>query len=81
MKTIVLLMLAICGLAFSHHDSHHHWNLFKHKFGKSYSPEEEFHRKAIFNENLEEIIKHNLDYDLGLKSYRLGLNQFSDMVS
>ncbi|UYV61088.1 hypothetical protein LAZ67_1003339 [Cordylochernes scorpioides] len=50
-----------------------------HKFGKSYSPEEEFHRKAIFNENLEEIIKHNLDYDLGLKSYRLGLNKFSDM--
>ncbi|KAI4874694.1 hypothetical protein NFI96_021607 [Prochilodus magdalenae] len=55
----------------------HTWKL---EFGKSYwSEEEESQRKMIWLTNLKLILEHNKLADQGIKSYRLGLNQFADM--
>ena len=47
---------------------------------KSYIREEEDKRQIIWQNNYRKILKHNYEYDLGTKSYRLGLNRFADMV-
>lgn len=36
-------------------------------------------RTAIFNRNLEKIRKHNEDYDKKLTTYRMSVNQFTDL--
>ncbi|UYV60937.1 hypothetical protein LAZ67_1002886 [Cordylochernes scorpioides] len=46
--------------------------------GKNYQGEEDQERKAIFEENLKKIVQHNLEYDLGMHSYYLGINKYSD---
>ena len=37
-------------------------------------------RKAIFNENLKVIAKHNAEEALGLHTFTLGVNRFTDMT-
>ena len=36
--------------------------------------------RSIWETNLAMIRMHNLEVDLGLQTYTLGINQFSDMV-
>ena len=48
---------------------------------KKYNLKEEESRRAIFENNVKRINDHNLHYDLGLISYRLGLNKFADMTN
>ncbi|UYV60936.1 MCM2 [Cordylochernes scorpioides] len=48
---------------------------------KNYHGEEDQVRKAIFEENLKKIVQHNLEYDLGMHSYYLGINKYSDWSS
>ncbi|KAK7812022.1 LOW QUALITY PROTEIN: hypothetical protein U0070_018582 [Myodes glareolus] len=57
------------------------WEEWKKKFEKTYSPNEEGHRRALWEENKKIIEKHNAEYEQGKTSYTMGLNQFSDMVS
>ncbi|RWS22537.1 Cathepsin L-like protein, partial [Leptotrombidium deliense] len=38
-------------------------------------------RRSIFVDNLKKIVKHNLEADLGLHSYVLGVNKFADLTS
>jgi len=56
------------------------WGNFKTTHGKTYSASEEVVRRAIFEQNVERITRHNLEHDLGLHSYTLGLNKFADMT-
>ncbi|UYV60944.1 hypothetical protein LAZ67_1002895 [Cordylochernes scorpioides] len=49
--------------------------------GKNYQGLEDQVRKAIFEENLKKIVYHNLEYDLGMHSYYLGINEYSDWSS
>ncbi|UYV60924.1 hypothetical protein LAZ67_1002854 [Cordylochernes scorpioides] len=46
--------------------------------GKNYKGLEDQARKAIFEENLKKIVQHNLEYELGMHSYHLGINKYSD---
>lgn len=56
------------------------WAEFKITHGRSYkSPEEEFVRQQIFNANVKKIEIHNYLYSKGLKTYSMGVNQFTDM--
>ncbi|CAO2596382.1 Protein CTLA-2-beta [Lemmus lemmus] len=55
------------------------WEEWKKKFEKTYSPDEEGHRRALWEENKKIIEKHNAEYEQGKTSYTMGLNQFSDM--
>uniref|UniRef100_A0A3Q2WZB6 Cathepsin L2-like n=1 Tax=Haplochromis burtoni TaxID=8153 RepID=A0A3Q2WZB6_HAPBU len=53
----------------------HAWKL------KSYhSPSEEAHRRQIWLNNRKFVLVHNILADQGLKSYRLGMTYFADMV-
>ena len=45
------------------------------------SDKEEEIRKSVFQQNLKQIEVHNALADSGTYSYRLGINQFADMVS
>ncbi|KAI3388871.1 hypothetical protein SNEBB_009936 [Seison nebaliae] len=55
------------------------WKEFKDKFEKFYEQEVDSLRLAIFYKNVEHIRRHNLEYNAGLHTYRLGINQFTDM--
>ncbi|XP_067138723.1 cathepsin L-like [Centruroides vittatus] len=55
-----------------------HWETFKKRFNKYYRGNEEIARRFIWEENVDYIIKHNLNHYLGLHSYTLGLNEYSD---
>jgi cathepsin L len=57
------------------------WALFKRVHEKQYqSVEEEAARRTIWEANLAKIEKHNLEHDLGLHTYTLGMNRFGDMT-
>ena len=38
-------------------------------------------RKSVWLENLDVIAKHNIEADMGHHSYRLGMNEYGDLVS
>lgn len=49
---------------------------------KSYeTDEEELKRKEIFTEHLKTINLHNYLFSKGLRSYTMGVNKFTDLVS
>ena len=48
--------------------------------GRNYEAEEEARRKHIFASNLKRIEMHNFLHSKGLKSFRLGITPFADMV-
>ncbi|XP_062378388.1 procathepsin L-like [Sardina pilchardus] len=55
----------------------HAWKL---KFGKVYrTPEEEARRKDIWLSTRRRVLTHNILADQGIKTYRTGINHFSDM--
>lgn len=57
------------------------WNLYKLEHNKYYETiEEELARKKVFQKNLNKIIEHNKRFIIGLVTYEMGLNLFSDMT-
>ncbi|EGW06749.1 Protein CTLA-2-beta [Cricetulus griseus] len=56
------------------------WEEWKKEFGKTYSPDEEGHRRALWEKSKELVEKHNVEYEQGRSSYSLGLNEFSDLT-
>jgi len=58
------------------------WVIFKGVHGKSYANEmEEAIRKSIFEENKKYIDQHNAEFEAGLHTFTLGVNQFTDMAT
>ncbi|XP_053350979.1 protein CTLA-2-alpha-like isoform X2 [Clarias gariepinus] len=56
------------------------WKKWKHTFGKEYkSPAEEAFRRGIWEKTLRYIERHNREYEQGLHTFTVGLNQFADM--
>ena len=56
------------------------WAAFKQTFSKKYnSPKEEVNRQRIWQENSAYIQRHNDEADLGLHTFRLGMNQYGDL--
>jgi cathepsin L len=62
----------------SHIDEH--WESFKTTHSKTYeSDDEEQSRYQKFQKNFNKVINHNSEQALGLHSYTLGINEYSDM--
>jgi hypothetical protein len=40
-----------------------------------------YYSRTIWEDNLAKIHQHNLEADMSIHSYRLGMNQFGDMVT
>jgi hypothetical protein len=57
------------------------WTNFKKGYGIKYNTTEEVQRFKIFANNMKMIIKHNLEHDLGLHTYRLGINKYATLVN
>jgi len=57
------------------------WIKFKLTHNKHYADElQETYRRRAFGRNVEFIAIHNLQTDLGLHSYTVGINEYSDMT-
>jgi cathepsin L len=57
------------------------WALYKRTYEKQYaSYAEEITRRSIWEANIAIIRKHNLEADLGLHTYTLGMNKYGDMT-
>lgn len=82
MKFIALLALFVVAAATSVPFDpvlDEHWENFKRSFGKTYSGREEVARRFIWEQNVAKIMHHNLKADVGLFSYKRGLNEYADM--
>ncbi|KAH8274501.1 hypothetical protein KR044_002091, partial [Drosophila immigrans] len=79
MKVIIAILLFI-GLA--HANLEEEFNSFKEIYNKVYKDfSEHDQRKQIFKDNAEFIKQHNQRHAAGEKSYKMGVNQFSDLLS
>ncbi|UYV80617.1 hypothetical protein LAZ67_19001030 [Cordylochernes scorpioides] len=76
---ILLLVIAVAALCQAKPHGDHHWEQYKAKHNKVYSGLEDVKRKTIFEQNLAKIVHHNIEYELGIQSYWMGVNKFSDM--
>jgi len=76
---VTLILLAVIGSTLASADL---WEQFKSVHNKKYvNAREETFRKSIFETNLTAIAEHNILFDLGLETYRQGLNQFADYTA
>ena len=56
--------------------------MLKNKYGRNYGSNViETLRFGIFHDNLDKITKHNKEADTGVHSYRLGVNNFTDLTN
>ncbi|KAL8615241.1 hypothetical protein ACOMHN_050282 [Nucella lapillus] len=75
---VLLLVLAV-GLTLGL-DLDAEWVTFKKTFNKLYkNVEDEAYRRTVWEYHLDYIQRHNLEADLGVHSYFLGVNEFADM--
>nr|XP_039274254.1 procathepsin L-like [Styela clava] len=82
MKLFIVLLLAYAINA-AHIDWEQSWEeeflKWKKLFNKNYEPAEELSKKSTWQTNLQKVLKHNLEHDMGLHSYRLEMNHFADL--
>ncbi|UJR11424.1 hypothetical protein I4U23_015604 [Adineta vaga] len=84
MRSILILVLVAFTLSSTWARSmtiNRQWKVWKSQFDKSYTNVEERLRRTIWEKNLELVEEHNRQADLGLHTYRLGMNQFADLTN
>jgi len=52
--------------------------MWKMQFNRLYTEEEEIERRGVWESTVEFVNRHNMEADMGLHTYTVGLNQFSD---
>jgi hypothetical protein len=84
MKAFIgLCFLFVCAYAIPTFDTRldSAWALYKRTYEKQYaSNAQEITRRSIWEEHIAYINKHNLETDLGLHTYTLGMNKYGDMT-
>lgn len=83
MKAFAIICLLVVVTAKKipfNHELDEHWEHFKTKFNKNYKPNEEVARRLVWEQHVANIIEHNINYDLGLHTYTLGLNEYCDLT-
>jgi len=80
-SVLAVLALAIsCTLAFDV-TLNQQWKLWKDANNKQYSDAEEHVRRAVWESNLKIVQEHNLEADLGVHTYWLGMNAYADLTN
>ncbi|CAL1272229.1 unnamed protein product [Larinioides sclopetarius] len=82
MKLLILVCLFAVAMGASFPfdpELNEYWENFKKIFNKSYNRYEESARRLVWEKNVADVARHNLDADLGSHSYKRGINQYSDM--
>lgn len=78
LSVILLTLLLVSNLGLSSSSSSQLFVAWCKQYGKSYSSaQEKLYRLIVFEKNLALITQHN---DLGISSYTLSLNSFSDLT-
>jgi len=83
MKTlIVLCIVVVAAVALPHRnpDLDEHWQLYKKVNQKQYSAGDEQRRRMIWEAAVKTVAAHNRKYDMGLSTYRKGVNKFADLT-
>jgi cathepsin L len=78
---LLLAIVAVNAVDITRYDEHFtNWVNFKQTHGKSYkSVEEEAARFLVFVDNYKYIQEHNKQFEAGVHTFDLGVNQFADM--
>lgn len=77
LRSSVFVCLLAVSLAFDVSlDSY--WTTYKARHNKMYDGNVEMIRRVIWEKNLEVVRQHNLEADLGMHSYTLGVNEYAD---
>ncbi|KAM7343084.1 cathepsin L-like proteinase [Cochliomyia hominivorax] len=76
--SVITLVDMVMGILYVPADE---WNAYKQKYGKVYTkhPFGEAYAQYYYAYNKKMIDKHNALYERGLRTYKLGINQFTDM--
>lgn len=74
----VFALALSCTLAFDV-TLNKHWKLWKETHNKLYFDSEEHVRRATWENNLNTVQQHNLQADLGVHTYWLGMNKYADL--
>ncbi|XP_052000004.1 cathepsin K-like [Xyrauchen texanus] len=80
---LVVVMVVWCGLVHTldNMSLDKAWESWKITHRKEYNGlDEESIRRAIWEKNMRFIEAHNKEYELGIHTYNLGMNQFGDMT-
>ncbi|XP_041675675.1 cathepsin L-like [Drosophila eugracilis] len=84
-KSLLFLLPAVLVLAkpgSPNPISYQDWLDFKQKHGKIYQDEaEELSRRNVYHQNKELIQQHNLRFSKGLETFKLAVNQFTDLLT
>ncbi|PRD28788.1 UNVERIFIED_CONTAM: Ctsk [Trichonephila clavipes] len=81
LATFVCLIVAVASISVpSNPEMDVFWESFKKAHNKSYTQEEERYRRLIWEENVIDIIRHNLQANQGLYSYKRGINKYTDLT-
>ena len=81
-STLALLASAAYGLKSSEIESVIDFDAFTEIFGRAYeNAEVRRERRAIFEENVRQIVSQNERYANGLSTFQAGVNQFTDMTN
>lgn len=85
MKSLCVLLAAFVAAsvnAFIDPALDNHWKLWKFTYNKKYDHEkEDLTRRIIWEKNLKFVTLHNLEHELGVHSYSVGMNHLADMTS
>ncbi|XP_063803112.1 cathepsin S [Pseudophryne corroboree] len=84
MKSLVCVLLAFIAAASDAHIDpalDNHWTLWKITYNKKYEQIEDLTRRIIWEKNLKFVTLHNLEHELGVHSYSVGMNHLADMTS
>jgi len=76
-----LVAIAVATPATVDRDLDKIWETYKVTYSKKYEATEERIRRVIFEENVAKIRRHNLEQDLGLHTFTLGINKMADMTN
>jgi len=81
LSVLAVLALAFsCTLAFDA-NLDQQWKLWKSTYNKQYSNVQEILRRTAWESNLQIVQAHNLEADMGVHTYWLGMNAYADMTN